>query len=446
MHHSILLALTAASAVLAAPAPASPEGIKVSLANRRTLEPRDDAADMKAFLFDLNRALGKYKSSAKLPANLTSYASTLIKRANNEPLTDQVEGSEDELYYGSGTVGAKQPQTFTFDFDTGSSDLFVPGPSCGTTQGCVGTTKYSQTGTDEHNTTTVTYGSGSIMGENYFDSVTIAGLTATNQNIVSLTSATGFSGSDSNSLLGMAFQSIANSGQPPYFQTLISQGKVATKEFAFYLGRSKSGTQGNSELTLGGRDTSKFTGAVTQVPVTSQTYWQVALDAVTVNGKSAGPTTKGQAAIDTGTTIIIAPTIAATAIFANIPGSFPLPLVSGSPEITLFAYPCSYSGTVAIQFAGKQFVINKLDFNFGQLTGSLLETLGVATPTALAGLVTNSALGGTCIAAIAAADLDPTENLYVVGDSFLKNWYSIYSFTSNGGSPAVLFAAAAGNQ
>lgn len=37
----------------------------------------------------------------------------------NEPLTDQTEGSEDELYYGSGTVGEEQ-QVFTFDFDTGS--------------------------------------------------------------------------------------------------------------------------------------------------------------------------------------------------------------------------------------------------------------------------------------------------------------------------------------
>jgi hypothetical protein len=58
----------------------------------------------------------------------------------------------------------------------------------------------------------------------------------------------------------------------------------------------------------------------------------------------------------------------------------------------------------------------------------------------------NTALGGTCLAAIAGADLSPTENLYVVGDSFLKNWYSIYSFNNYNGQPSVSFAAAAGNQ
>jgi hypothetical protein len=93
------------------------------------------------------------------------------------------------LYYGSGTVGS---QTFTFDFDTGSSDTFVPGPSCGTAQGCVGTTKYNQGGVDEGNTTSITYGSGAVSGENYYDSVTIAGLTATHQNVISLTEATGY--------------------------------------------------------------------------------------------------------------------------------------------------------------------------------------------------------------------------------------------------------------
>jgi len=38
----------------------------------------------------------------------------------------------------------------------------------------------------------VTYGSGMIAGENYFDSLSVAGLKAEHVNIVSLTSAQGF--------------------------------------------------------------------------------------------------------------------------------------------------------------------------------------------------------------------------------------------------------------
>ena len=193
-------------------------------------------------------------------------------------LADQYDSGGDELYYGSGNVGTDNPQTFTFDFDTGSSDTFIPGPACGQAQGCTGSTKYSQGGVDAGNTTSVTYGSGSVAGENFFDDVTIAGLTAKGQSIVSLTTASGFSGSASDSLMGMGFQSIAQSGQPPFFQTLVNQGQVANPEFAFYLGRAASGTQDYSELTLGGRDSSKYTGEVTTMPVTTQGYGKGILD------------------------------------------------------------------------------------------------------------------------------------------------------------------------
>lgn len=182
-----------------------------------------------------------------------------------------------DSYYGTGYIGAAK-QAFTLDFDTGSSDLFVPGPNCGTSQGCTGTTKYNQQGQAEGNTTSITYGSGSVSGANYFDTVTVAGLTAQHQNVISLTTATGFSGSAAEGLMGMAFQSIANSKQPPFFFNLINQGKVNPTEFSFYLGRAQSNTQGKSQLTLGGRDESLYTGATTAVPVTSQTYWQVAID------------------------------------------------------------------------------------------------------------------------------------------------------------------------
>jgi hypothetical protein len=154
----------------------------------------------------------------------------------------------------------------------------VPGPTCGTAQGCVGSTKYNQQGVNRGNKTTITYGSGQVVGNNYLDSVTIAGLTATNQNIISLTNATGFSNTAADGLMGMAFPAISNSKSSPFFFTLINQGKVSPTEFSFYLGRARSGTAGNSEMFLGGRNEAKYTGAFTSVPVTSQTYWQVAID------------------------------------------------------------------------------------------------------------------------------------------------------------------------
>lgn len=37
------------------------------------------------------------------------------------------------------------------------------------------------------------------------------------------------------------------------------------------------------------------------------------------------------------------------------------------------------------------------------------------------------------------------DNFYVVGDTFLKNWYTVMSYSANDGSPAVLFAPSIGN-
>lgn len=63
--------------------------------------------------------------------------------------------------------------------------------------------------------------------------------------------------------MGMAFQEISVFNRPPFFMSLISQGRVTASEFGVKLSTS------GSELFLGGADTSLFTGSLTQVPVTT---------------------------------------------------------------------------------------------------------------------------------------------------------------------------------
>ncbi|KAK5123298.1 hypothetical protein LTR85_002728 [Meristemomyces frigidus] len=445
---SILVCSLLAAGAFSAPTPATSPSQKVPLPKRAAFARSTGTLDTTAYLANLNHTIQKYSGKS-----LRSYGiSAKHKRQSaKEALTDQISNGEDELYYGPGSVGAESG--FTFDFDTGSADTFIPGPSCGTAQGCVGTVKYGNNGTDEGNTTSITYGSGSVQGENYYDSVTVAGLTAKHQNVISLTQAAGFSSSNANSLMGMGFQAIAASGQPPYFKTLIDQKQVTTQEFSFYLGRAagefpapmidksniKNGTGAKSEMTLGGRDTSKFTGTPVQVAVSTPGYWQIPLDGVKVNAIEDlvdQIADKGQAAIDTGTTIILAPLLAATTIFARIPGAIPVPLalLGGAVEPILYIYPCAMSPNVSITFGGTDFAIDPRDFNLGQLTPDFGTLVGNAT---LASVLKKTAY---CVAAIAAFDIQPAENLYVVGDTFLKNWYSIYSYNAANGSPAVSFA------
>ncbi|CAK4030641.1 Aspartic protease [Lecanosticta acicola] len=428
MKSAIILSLGALA--LAAPKPES-QPKKISYSRKQHETRADGDIDYTPFFTAIRTAVRKYNSQKELPAAIEKAG--LQKRTSNEPLTDDVEdGTVDELYYGAGQVSG---QTFTFDFDTGSSDTFVPGPQCGTAQGCSGSTKYDQSGTDEHNTTTITYGSGMVMGENYYDDVTIAGLTATHQNIISLTNAQGFSGTGADSLMGMGFESIAQSKQPPYWMTLLNEGNLSPSEFSFYLGREKSNTQSKSEMTLAGRDSSRYTGSFTNVPVTQQGYWQVAIDGMSVGNGAAVAGSAGQAAIDTGTTLILAPTAAVASLITQIPGAVPLPL---GEDMTAIAYPCSSTPQVNLGFAGKKFAINKLDFQFLPVSAALGVQMDSDPLTSVLDQLLDGLLGGAggglpanyCLASVIGGDLDPTENLYVVGDAFLKNWYSTFHYDS----------------
>lgn len=53
-------------------------------------------------------------------------------------------------------------------------------------------------------------------------------------------------------------------------------------------------------------------------------------------------------------------------------------------------------------------------------------------------------LADYCIAGFMGGDVSSTENLYVVGDTFIKNWYTVMSYSASDGSPAVLFAPSLG--
>jgi cathepsin D len=196
-----------------------------------------------------------------------------------DPLTDE----QSQLWIGTISVGTP-PVQYTVDFDTGSSDLFLPGETCDST--CSGHTLYnpsaSSTSSDLGTTFSLSYGDGStVSGEQYTDTVAIAGLTATSQTLGSATQySSGFESSNfpADGLMGMGFQSISVYNAPPVFQSLVADGQTDSPVFAMKLAAS------GSELTLGGLNSDLYTGDVTYVPVSQQGYWQTSFDALKVGG------------------------------------------------------------------------------------------------------------------------------------------------------------------
>jgi cathepsin D len=203
----------------------------------------------------------------------------LKRELAQDPLTD--EGSQ--LWIGTISVGTP-PVQYTVDFDTGSSDLFLPGKNCNST--CNGHTLYdpsaSSTSKDLGTTFSLSYGDGSsVSGEQFTDTVTIAGLTATNQTLgAAKVYSSGFQApnSPSDGLMGMGFQSISVYNAPPVFQNLVAEGQTGSPVFAMKL------TANGSELSLGGLSSDLYTGDVTYVPISKQGYWQTTFDALNVGG------------------------------------------------------------------------------------------------------------------------------------------------------------------
>lgn len=454
MKSAVVLSLL--TGALALPAPASaPNSKKVSLGKKHMLTRSNGAANVPGILASLNSTLIKYGKQplpyyepvAKQQAEQAAERRKVkAKRQSSVALTDQyVSPSEDAAYYGPVTIGSGDgsAQTFELIFDTGSSDVWVPGPDCGILKGCVHSTKYDEGGTDLGTTTSITYGSGSTAGENFVDDVTVAGLTSSNQTLISVSTAAGFTEIDADGICGMAFSSIAQDEGTTFFENLVAAGVVDTDEFGFYLGRLASGTEDDSELTLGGRDSTKYSGSFVTVPVTSETYWQVALDNVTVDGSIGGADTEGQAAIDTGTTVVLAPTTAAKEIMKKIPSTFGISLEG---EV-IYLFPCDTADSYvpSITFAGTSFPINPLDFNIGPLVEDDIDLLVMGNQTLAAQVSAKLSLADYCIAGFMGGDISTTENLYVVGDTFIKNWYTVMSYSASDGSPAVLFAPSIGN-
>ncbi|KAL6304140.1 aspartic peptidase domain-containing protein [Sparassis latifolia] len=309
-----------------------------------------------------------------------------------DPLLDDQNG---QLWQGSISVGTP-PQNFTVDFDTGSSDLFLPGPAC--VLNCEGHQAYnpsaSSTSRQVPKTFSLAYGDGStVAGQEYTDDVHVAGLTATDATFgAAEIYSPGFAVENfpPDGLMGMAFKSISEYNTEPIFQSLVNDSQVSQAIFSFKL------AQNDSELFLGGYDPEMFQGAITYTPLTEEAYWQINMDAVSFNGQAI--LTNIPAIIDTGTTLVIGDTASVGLLYAAIPGSKEASASAGSGFYTV---PCNATPSISLTFTGTPFNISQELFNLGPVTEGSPD----------------------CVGGIVSSDNQP---FWVVGDLFLQNVYSVF--------------------
>jgi hypothetical protein len=302
---------------------------------------------------------------------------------------------ENSQYYGKIELGTP-PQSFNVIFDTGSSDLWVAGSKCGTSCGTHSKYNAAKSSTYVANGTVfdIEYGSGPVSGYESEDVLNFGGYNVQNQIFAEVTDASGLGAGyllgKFDGILGLAFPILSVNHVTPAFQNLVAQGLVDQSLFSFFLGNSDSEA---GELLLGGIDTAKYTGDITWQPLSAATYWQIALDGISVSGQSYASNAK--AIVDSGTSLLTGPTAVVAEIAKKI----------GAKEIIAGEYmvECAYDK------------LPNLDFTIGGKVYTL-------TPTDY--LIPD---GKLCLFAMMGMDIpEPTGPLYILGDVFMRKYYTVW--------------------
>lgn len=394
-----LFALFVVPFVLAAPQP-TPDPIHVPLLRRN---PHN--------VEDLPKALAALKTKYRIGSSTT-------KRAGNSASIPIIDEQNDSSYSGQITLGTP-PQTFQVILDTGSSDLWVVTTSCTscTSDETPFDASKSSSYAASNSQLTINYGSGSVKGTVAEDTVSCGGFTVPKQEFLAATTivanllAPGVSG-----IMGLGFQTLSSLQVSPFWQTLYSSNMLAEPLFGFYLERWDTSSTVISEasggsFTLGGTNTSLYTGDIEYINLPSgstPSYWLQQVSTVTVQGKTIQiSSSQGLAAIDTGTTLIGAPTSIVSEIWSAVPGAEALT----GQYAGMYAFPCTTTVTASISFGGTNWPISSNDMNLGEVS---INSAG--TPMCVGGIFD---IGST----IGTGSGVPS---WIVGDTFLKNVYTVF--------------------
>jgi len=249
----------------------------------------------------------------------------------NENLTNSLpQGSAS--YYGPVSLGTP-PQTFFFDFDTGSSNFWVASSQC-TNCGVTGynhgqSSSYVKNGEQF----TINYGRGQVSGFLSQDLTNIAGVAVKNVIFGEVT----YEGvqpvaSPTAGLVGMAFQSISIDSVPPLLDYMVMQNLVPSNSFGMYLSTSSSGMR-QGQLTLGGINKSLFTGSLVYTPIIDDMWYVITMGALSVPGQVI--TTGASAIVDSGTSCLAGPTQAVNTLMQSINIGSDCNGLTSAPNITV---------------------------------------------------------------------------------------------------------------
>ena len=333
--------------------------------------------------------------------------------SNTAPLNHDVE----ENSYLVDVKFGSNAQTLTLLVDTGSPLTWVMGIDC-IAEACLSGQRFDGlTSTSfkpmANNQLNVSYGSGQISAYSATDFMQIAGF--------NFTANFGYATNVSNSFLTQSIDGILGLGRNDpsdhdsttnintVMDNLVTSGIIKNKEIGLQLAR-QSDIINNGEITFGGIDPTMYGGPLSWHPaVAPQAQWVIALSGFSINGVSLDFPNR-TTILDTGSSFLFAPQKDLAQILSQFPGLDVLkagdPLESRGYQ---YALPCTGQPTITFTFDGVNYDVAPADYldsanPEGQNCGFQIASLGN--------------LG----------DEDSANQMWVLGDTFLKTVYSVFDF------------------
>eukprot|EP00041_Stephanoeca_diplocostata_P005933 m.71532 g.71532 ORF g.71532 m.71532 type:complete len:378 (-) comp16083_c0_seq1:165-1298(-) len=315
-----------------------------------------------------------------------------------------IKNFENAQYFGPISLGTPE-QDFEVIFDTGSSNVWVPASNCSKTS-CLLKHKYdsskSSTYQRDGRIFDIRYGSGPVSGFLSKDKLTVGGLTV-DQTFAEITDPSGlgpaFAAGKFDGIMGMAWQSISVDNITTPFQSMVQQGVVDKAVFAFYLSSEAKPplpplSQG--ELIIGDIDEKHYTGDLAYVPLSSESYWEIKIDALTIGNTHSSVL---NAVLDTGTSLLAGPTSEVAAIADAIGAK---KFLNG--EYTVDCSKVDSLPDLDVTIGGKVYSIKPADYVINdENTICLFGMTGIDIPA-------------------------PRGPLWILGDIFIRQYYTVFDY------------------
>lgn len=306
-------------------------------------------------------------------------------------------------YFSDISIGTP-PQEFKVVLDTGSSNLWVPSSECNSIA-CYLHSKYdhSSSSTYKKNGSSfeIRYGSGELSGFVSQDALQIGDLKVKKQDFAEATSEPGlaFAFGRFDGIMGLGYNTISVNGIVPPFYNMLDQGLLDEPVFSFYLSDTNDESS-ESEAMFGGVNKDHYTGELTKIPLRRKAYWEVDLDAITFGDDTAEMDDTG-VILDTGTSLIALPSTMAELLNKEIGAK-----KSYNGQYTVECNKRDSLPDLTFTLTGHNFTIGPYDY--------ILE------------------VQGSCISSFMGMDFpEPVGPLAILGDAFLRKWYSVYDLGTN---------------